>query len=376
MELVERVKTLQKGGYREQWAVFCDTYGNGTRDPGRHDQTFLAGFVTYIHGGGAPSATYSATPVTAECVNEVKTFQRQGFREHWASYCDAYGGGIRDPNRQDPLFCKRFVEGCRNGTLPQLYMDFQKQQYGQYGPPTGGFLGSFPVAPALPAFPPHAAPMNGNFVMPNVSGYPGVGVPPRPELVNQVKDLQRTGYRGAWAQFCDASGNKTRDPARYDSAFLSSFAHFVQSGAAIPESPSVLRMSNNSMDFPSYPSFIPGGVAPVQLPDNSTGMRLTINTMEFGHQLVDKVKSLQRAGFQQSWCLYCDQFGQRVHDPSRHTEDFLQTFVDNPAGPWAPKFAVPFNADSSYAARTPDAFPACNAGFGTQYPGGRSIYGC
>jgi len=414
MDLLDRVKVLQKSGYREQWAIYCDQFGNGTRDPNRHNETFLAGFLNYIQGGGAPTGAYSSASTMPNgvtynsapmnrmsekdfLVNEVKALQRQGLRVDWASYCDAYGSGVRDPSRQDPMFCKRFIDACRQGTLAQLYVDMQKQSFGYTMPPevfNSYQVTSCPIATLqkqTQGFPTINQGMDDRNTMFSVNGMNGYhneninkntfnanggdaytggngyqrgplgpvnnmnGVPPRPDLVQQVKELQRSGYRDVWARFCESVGNKTLDPARYDSAFIMSFCQIVQSGSVQGvQDNTIIRPVWNNMGVTAGPPQMPYGIVPMQGgPMNRTnnnyfatqapmgGFIPTINEKDFatgeGAPLVDKVKNLQRYGYQQDWVLYCDQYGDRVRDPSRHTEDFLRQFIFNPSGPWSPQ---------------------------------------
>ena len=46
-ELVARIKELQRQSreQRDEWRVYCETRGGGTRDPGRHHDNFLRQFL-------------------------------------------------------------------------------------------------------------------------------------------------------------------------------------------------------------------------------------------------------------------------------------------------------------------------------------------
>mmetsp|Transcript_30094 Transcript_30094/g.40490 ORF Transcript_30094/g.40490 Transcript_30094/m.40490 type:complete len:222 (+) Transcript_30094:54-719(+) len=48
-------------------------------------------------------------------------------------------------------------------------------------------------------------------------------------------------------------------------------------------------------------------------------------------ELVSAVKELQRSDpdAKQQWWSYCDALGQGVHDPAKHNESFIQTFIGN-----------------------------------------------
>merc|ERR1719446_100978 len=43
--------------------------------------------------------------------------------------------------------------------------------------------------------------------------------------------------------------------------------------------------------------------------------------------LVTRVKAIQREGGKKQWWAYCDEKGGGVHDPAKHEDDFLTSFI-------------------------------------------------
>lgn len=116
-KLVGQVKAFQRLGdtQKQQWASWCETHFDGIRDPNRHNTEALQSFVTAHNlpdslSGAAPNAL-GQDPVKDQLVAQVKGFQRQGDQEKevWATYCETYLAGVKDPSRHDVGVLQDFV---------------------------------------------------------------------------------------------------------------------------------------------------------------------------------------------------------------------------------------------------------------------------
>merc|ERR1719330_2010293 len=74
--LVAQVKACQKDPEaKEQWIMYVNAEGQGTRDPARHSPEFLQSFLSHLSSGGrfAPSGDSDA----ADLAEAIKKGQRQ-----------------------------------------------------------------------------------------------------------------------------------------------------------------------------------------------------------------------------------------------------------------------------------------------------------
>lgn len=158
-DLVRQIKMLQREDptARQLWWQWCEARGNNVRDPGRHGSPFLRQFmeakgngsISLLSpdalppprgggrgkggrgkggGGGDPTGGFGGGKgcgggpqdvgapkggAHAQLVARVKEGQRSSpeWKRRWWRHCDAYGGGVRDPNRHEAAFIRQFLEG-------------------------------------------------------------------------------------------------------------------------------------------------------------------------------------------------------------------------------------------------------------------------
>lgn len=123
-DLVARVKQLQRDGEesKQQWWSFCEAEGySSRRDPNRHTVEFLRRFFQARREGRIPDVRPSVTPMSEIdvethriLVQRVKQAQRSSteMKDRWVKFCEDYGSGIRDPQRHDTMFIRRFFDEC------------------------------------------------------------------------------------------------------------------------------------------------------------------------------------------------------------------------------------------------------------------------
>jgi len=180
-DLASRVKQLQRESEdgKQQWWAWCDAEGfSNRRDPQRHTAEFLKRFFEARRDGRIPAGRPLAAPaheVDPEMhkvwVNRIKQAQRSSPDQklRWERYCDAYGGCVRDPQRHDSSFLRRFfdefnTEEAAGGPMPGY-------------PPMAGYPGmsGYPM-PGYPTMPMGYPPMGGMPPgMPGGEGGAGVG---------------------------------------------------------------------------------------------------------------------------------------------------------------------------------------------------------
>lgn len=138
----------QSSSFKEAWQTYCGMYGGGINDPGRHEPTYVTGFIDYLGqlaqadlgaaaaqmmqmhhmgpvGGGGMGMSRKRPVDTgrsfgepprkkgggmggndsdkAALVDRVKALQRRDAdtKQAWWSFTDEHHGGIHDPNRHD-----------------------------------------------------------------------------------------------------------------------------------------------------------------------------------------------------------------------------------------------------------------------------------
>mmetsp|Transcript_54930 Transcript_54930/g.97814 ORF Transcript_54930/g.97814 Transcript_54930/m.97814 type:complete len:377 (-) Transcript_54930:1142-2272(-) len=298
--LVTQIKEGQRASqeWKQAWWNYCDTHGEGKRDPGSHASAFLQTFIDgHVHlldssaakqKGGRPTQIYGAPVPSAEhqhLVNQVKQVQQssQHGKQQWANWCIQCGGGNRDPARHEVSFLKKFLN--------------------MQGIETYGFgMGTMPMHPMQmhPAMHMH------------MMGSP-VG-PVKEKLVKQIKEQQRSSpeLKQEWQDYCQKYGQGRHDPMRHDVGFLQQFIA-LQDEATKPVSIKRSKMTDtNPMLGGGYP--MPG----------------MSSLYDYQHDfLVKQIKDGQRISedFKQSWWTWCDSYGGGKRDPSKHPTAFLQEYV-------------------------------------------------
>lgn len=278
--MVEQVKQMQREDVtaKEQWTAFCDTFGNGVRDPNKHDISFLNSFISQYQSGARLEYKEGA-----ELVKFIKHGQRksQGWKAAWESYCAGMpknnGRPEHDPAKHDSQFLEGFFDYI--GRMASGGQGVAGGGGGMYG---GGGMAALPPPPAK-------------------RGYGGMGTttgdPFRDQLVAKIKAFQRTGdaAKQTWHAFCDTSLGGMYDPSRHDAATLQMFID-----------------TNGINDIPVGGMGGGGGAG-----------------AGADHPLVARIKSYQRTGEAQkaAWHTYCETSLGGKYDPARHDVAALETFV-------------------------------------------------
>lgn len=171
-DLAARVKQLQRDSEegKQQWWCFCDVEGfSNRRDPNRHTVEFLRRFFDARREGRIPAGRSTSLPANEAdpemhkiWVGRVKQAQRSSPEQkmRWEKFCDVYGAGIRDPQRHDSTYLRRF---------------FDEVQQGSDDPPPA----RWPLAEGQPVWPSGGSPMPGaQGSWQQMAGYPAMGYPP------------------------------------------------------------------------------------------------------------------------------------------------------------------------------------------------------
>lgn len=167
---IDMLKELQRTDPigKEQWWAFCDCHGDGVRDPGKHPADFVQDFLSkYSAGMRFTSPRVNMMPALVKEGERRSNF----FKEAWVSYCGTFGSGLKDPAKHDEQFLVGFMDflgqrgwmalsAARTGRMPLSAMpqvpqqstplvargDQSHQQYGlnvaSYGSPVGAALGT------------------------------------------------------------------------------------------------------------------------------------------------------------------------------------------------------------------------------------------
>eukprot|EP00927_Polykrikos_kofoidii_P030228 TRINITY_DN2603_c0_g3_i1.p1 TRINITY_DN2603_c0_g3~~TRINITY_DN2603_c0_g3_i1.p1 ORF type:complete len:255 (-),score=39.86 TRINITY_DN2603_c0_g3_i1:59-733(-) len=215
-------------------------------------------------------------------VDKIKDMQRNDpvARDQWWAYCDASGGGVRDPAKHDDLFQQTFIDNYTAG------MRFEVTSAA--GDQAGG-------------------------------------------LGNSMSDLFKEGQRKsqpwkmAWGAYCDLHGGK-HDPARHDENFLRYFLDFVgQQGVIALQSGmgfgmGMEMMGGAGMAYAGVPS------AKRQRTDSSGYMH---SDDDVADQLVAQVKAYQRSGElnKHEWWDFAETHLGGVRDPAKHDVATLRRFI-------------------------------------------------
>eukprot|EP00929_Paragymnodinium_shiwhaense_P082581 TRINITY_DN43579_c0_g1_i1.p1 TRINITY_DN43579_c0_g1~~TRINITY_DN43579_c0_g1_i1.p1 ORF type:complete len:354 (+),score=74.07 TRINITY_DN43579_c0_g1_i1:65-1126(+) len=194
----------------------------------------------------------------------------------------------------------------------------------------------------------------------------------KPELVQQIKDLQRSNpdVKQAWWDFCEQELGGIKDPARHDANALEDFLSSVNGGSAAPAARRPSAPSRGSAPPASGGRWVPGnglpasrGTVPSRQPVGAAvgggrpayggaslgGMQMMpmMHAMAAAQaapapapagagNLVEFIKVGQRASprWKEGWSKYCEAYGTGKFDPSKYDDSFIATFID-----WAGQLA-------------------------------------
>jgi len=169
-ELIAKIKEFQRSGEenKKAWWDFCDSQGGGNRDPARHDDSVLQGFLASY----GIQVTQGDSFVKGELVNKIKAFQRSSEenKQAWWDFADSHESGKRDPALYDPDVLQNFLA--------------------EHG----------------------------------IQGVQGSAAQ-KAALVAKIKNFQKSGesQKQTWWAYCDTHGGKKRDPKLHEINFLEAF---------------------------------------------------------------------------------------------------------------------------------------------------------
>ena len=252
-------------------------------------------------GGGGGKAGDQLPHDLESLITIVKERQRAlpGWKSAWWHYCDAHGGGDKDPARHNPKYLRKALRVLSDPTpawdgnheaLEQerlaLVDEVKKRQRDMVGfrhywiefCQSNGVGGMDPTRHDIEF-------LRRGLLPPQVNHM---------ELVDAVKDFQRTcpGFKEEWVEYCNGRGMGVRDPVRHPPEFLTVALRELAGGKGLRGIP----------------------VRPAR------GMQ----------SLVDSVKQLQRETpeTRERWIEFCGRWGSSDLDPARHTADFLQQSIN------------------------------------------------
>lgn len=289
-ELVATIKDMQKSDPvgHQAWVAYVESQGGGRRDPSRHSDEFIQGFLQLYKSGGC--AGWYAKPAASDgsgYAAVVKQMQRKSepFKTCWALYCQQKGAP-HDPCQHDPQYIMAFLDGmskscvgmggCMRGRLRGSTGGGRGMDDMMYG----GRMGcGGPLAKRM------KTESSGDVV--------------HDQYVDSIKAYQKTGQaeKEAWETYCDNFLNGMRDPAKHDRATLEEFIDSY----GVPKTPLGGCRGGSSSHY------VPG-------------------TDREKDALIARVKAFQRMGNEQkeAWHVFCGP----TRDPARHTSENLQTFCD------------------------------------------------
>lgn len=222
--LVTTVKDLQRSDHvaKEQWGAYCDTQGGGVRDPAKHNASFIQTFLSQYNAGVRFESATNAN--LAELFKEGQR-KSANWKSAWAQYCQHYGGGMHDPGKHEVSFLVGFLDFLGQRGHMALTMLPQSPMLGMPGvvgaapskrPRPGMGQGGGLTGVYAPG---------GLGSGPSIGAAPSTGDPMKDQLITRVKTYQRSGDEGKqqWWSYCDAQLGGVRDPARHDSAVLNQF---------------------------------------------------------------------------------------------------------------------------------------------------------
>lgn len=280
--LVGQVKRSQIANehWKHQWHEFCDTHGNGIRDPTRHGANFLQQFLSENGIEHEPLPVARSGPPDLSLVEAVKSAQRASAdnKNLWHDLCDTECAGVRDPSKLDSGTLRRFLDSLATQA---------------------------PLPKASPLPPARLAPKTSLPTPAPVGGANNGG-----SLVEAVKAAQRANVtnKNLWHDFCDTECSGVRDPAKLDRSLLEKFLEYWLQAPLEPTQPA---QPTRPVPTTAYGGGVNGG------------------------SLVEAVKAAQRASPENKnlWHDFCDTECGGVRDPARHDSSTLTTFLET----WLPE---------------------------------------
>jgi len=232
------------------WRQYCDQHGDGTYDPSRHTASFLKSALARLNPSSQPPRRSNQRTRTrgmslSQLIEEIKNWQRQSLPNSiaWRQYCQDHGDGSYDPTRYDSDFLEAAIAALYNGAEEA-------------------------------------------------------------NLVERVKNIQRSGNGDAWREYCDTHGEGNYDPERHDERFL-------QRALAALGSNQESRHQGN------------------QESRHQVGGNVRNISGNLGGNLTEKVKELQRSHKEaaERWKEHCESEGDGTYDPSRYEAPFLKNWL-------------------------------------------------
>jgi len=283
-DLVEVVKTRQRSDphAKEQWHAFVDLHGNGMRDPAKHTQEFLQGFLDHLSSG-----VRLAIGQDQDLSMSIKALQRKSpsVKHFWGQFCMMVGGGLNDPAKHGGEFHVKFFDALAGAALQGMGGEGANQH---------------PMKR-----------MRDNSGMGHGMGMGmGAGGTPKDNLVNRIKSFQRMSEpaKDLWNLYADTYLGGIRDPGRHEEQTLHEFCanHNVPQAAPMAGGPA----AGTGVGDDGCGTM--GNLQPVQA-----------NTPE-QDMFVQKVKNYTRTSpeAKEAWC----QFAGKTRDPARHPVSKLQEF--------------------------------------------------
>lgn len=106
---IDMLKELQRTDPigREQWWAFCDCHGEGVRDPGKHPVSFVQDFLDKY--GSGMRFTSPRVNMMPELVKEGER-RSSVFKEAWVSYVASFGSSMKDPSKHEESFLVGFMD--------------------------------------------------------------------------------------------------------------------------------------------------------------------------------------------------------------------------------------------------------------------------
>ena len=221
--LVDEIKAAQKSpAWQRAWCSYCDQNADGTYDPSLHVTGFLRSALRDL--GTPSKDDFHKDDLYKLIEHVKHNQKDPTWHTRWADYCFAYGEGTRDPSRHETGFLRealdflsRPLENKRHKELNETIKNLQKQNpmwnahWSRYcskcsdGTRDPMFHESFFLASAIES-------LNKNLSKESNHN----------ELVEKVKEQQRDDptWRTRWADYCEDHANGTRDPAFHDAAYL------------------------------------------------------------------------------------------------------------------------------------------------------------
>lgn len=245
MQLIEKVKSIQKSGESEKqkWWNYCQANGRTKFDPAVHGAEFLKSFLTEYHGGTIPglmqssggwgpgqasSSPYDGMPEEGR-VLRVRGVPFNATIPDIAMFFSEYGvtdaevainfGMDRRPSGEvyvvfpSAEYAASALETKNQQNMGKRYVELFQGTFQEWGSALDSRSGGPPAAPSVSI---------------------NSGDPALEELVDRIKDIQRSGAESKqkWWTFCDQQSEAPGyDPRRHSATFLHSFILAFDTGA-------------------------------------------------------------------------------------------------------------------------------------------------